>query len=146
MSSNRRALKREAKGANKSNLSKLSQATEETKKDAKSYQFEEDLNFEGSADNNSGDQPSLEHNSRSGGGRKRTNTHRSDNATQNEEGHQDESSSEEVQEEGEKRKFITYEAEDGSSTIYHVPSFLLKTYEIVDVKFIFYNSLIGQEI
>ena len=30
--------------------------------------------------------------------------------------------------------FLTFEGEDLSSTIYHVPSFLLKTYEIVDVK------------
>ena len=29
--------------------------------------------------------------------------------------------------------FLTFEGEDASSTIYHVPSFLLKTYEIVDV-------------
>lgn len=88
----------------------------------------------------------MEHASRSGGARKRANTHRSDNATQNEEDHLHDSSSGEVQDEGEKRKFISYEAEDGSTTIYHVPSFLLKTYEIVDVRIIFNNSLIGQEI
>lgn len=30
--------------------------------------------------------------------------------------------------------FLTFDGEDPSSTIYHVPSFLLKTYEIVDVR------------
>ena len=30
--------------------------------------------------------------------------------------------------------FLTFEGEDASSTNYHVPSFLLKTYEIVDVR------------
>ncbi len=32
--------------------------------------------------------------------------------------------------------FLQFDGEDGSSTIYHVPSFLLKTYEIVDVRII----------
>jgi hypothetical protein len=31
--------------------------------------------------------------------------------------------------------FLTFEGENASSTIYYVPSFLLKTYEIVDVRF-----------
>lgn len=29
--------------------------------------------------------------------------------------------------------YMTFEGDDANSTIYHVPSFLLKTYEIVDV-------------
>lgn len=36
--------------------------------------------------------------------------------------------------------FITFEGEDASSTIYHVPSFLLKTYEIVDVSFSLWSN------
>ncbi len=31
--------------------------------------------------------------------------------------------------------FMTFDGDDANSTIYHVPSFLLKTYEIVDVSF-----------
>jgi hypothetical protein len=48
MSSVKRNLKRDAKTANKKNPGKLSQPVEETKNDGKSYQFDEDLNFEGS--------------------------------------------------------------------------------------------------
>jgi hypothetical protein len=59
-------------------------------------------------------------------------THRSDNGTPNGEDHNS-YTVDGHEEEGEKPKFVSYEAEDGSTTIYHVPSFLLKTYEIVDV-------------
>ena len=133
MSSVKRNLKRDAKAANKKNPGKLSQPVEEIKIDGKSYQFEEDLNFEASEVNDLPDQPSLEQASRIGGARKRASTHRSDNGTLNE-GDHNSYSGEGQEDEGEKRKFISYEAEDGSTTIYHVPSFLLKTYEIVDVR------------
>lgn len=92
-----------------------------------------------------GGQPSLEQGSRKGGAFKRASTHRSDNGTLNEEDHNS-FSAEPQEEDGEKHKLISYEGEDGSTTIYHVPSFLLKTFEIVDVSIMFINYAIGQEI
>ena len=104
--------------------------------------------MERSAENELADQPSLEQASRTGGARKRPSAHRSENGTLNEDEdnlHNSYSGEGGHEEEGEKRKFISYEAEDGSTTIYHVPSFLLKTYEIVDVR-ISLNYIIGQKI
>ena len=43
--------------------------------------------------------------------------------------------------------FLAFDCgEDGNSTIYHVPSFLLKTYEIVDVRIVHVEFRIGQEV
>jgi hypothetical protein len=112
MSSNRRNTKREAKQA-KENTKKN---VEERKKQVKSYPFEEAVDFDESNENH---HLSKEHSSMMGNDDKHDASLGGTGAP------------------GEvphSHGFLTFEGEDASSTIYHVPSFLLKTYEIVDVR------------
>ena len=111
MSSNRRNAKREAKQAKEI----IKKNVEERKKQEKSYPFDEAVDLDESNDN---DHLGQEQSSIMGNDDKHDASLGGTGAP------------------GEaplSHGFLTFEGEDASSTIYHVPSFLLKTNEIVDV-------------
>lgn len=112
MSSNRRNAKREAKQVKETTKKNV----EERKKQEKSYPFEEAVDFEESNQNHhlSQEQSSIL------GNDDKCDASLGGTGAPGEAPHS--------------HGFLTFEGEDASSTIYHVPSFLLKTYEIVDVR------------